>query len=106
MQKLPDELNQKFTQILLDRKLPKPEQYFCTKWLRYYWDFCLKYHHNPFVSSSLPLFLGKLQEKKQSVQQQNQAKFAIVLFYDISISTHSQQNIAPIKNYSYQNTSY
>lgn len=102
MQKLPDELSQNFTRILIDRKLPKPDQYFCTKWLRYYWDFCHKYHHNPFVSTSLPLFLGKLQEKKQSVQQQNQAKFAIGLLYDMNTPTTSQQNIAPIKTDSYQ----
>lgn len=102
MQKLPDELSQKFTQILLDRKLPKPEQYFCTKWLRYYWDFCHKYHHSPFVSTSLPLFLGKLQEKKQSVQQQNQAKFAIGLLYGMNTPIPNQQNITPVKTHSYQ----
>ncbi|MCU7837089.1 MAG: hypothetical protein KZQ83_17825 [gamma proteobacterium symbiont of Taylorina sp.] len=102
MQKLPDDLNRNFTQILIDKNLPKPEQYFCTKWLHYYWDFCHKYHHNPFVSTSLPLFLGKLQEKKQSVQQQNQAQFAIGLLYDMSLPTHSQQNITPIKIHSYQ----
>nr|WP_246540514.1 phage integrase N-terminal SAM-like domain-containing protein [sulfur-oxidizing endosymbiont of Gigantopelta aegis] len=68
--------------MLPDRKLPKPEQYLYTKWLRYYWDFCHKYHHNPLIPTSLSLFLSKLQEKKQSVQQQNQAKFAIGLLYD------------------------
>jgi integron integrase len=102
MQKLPDDLNRNFTQILIDKNLPKPEHYFCIKWLRYYWDFCHKYHHNPFTSTSLPLFLGKLLEKKQSVQQQNQAKFAIGLLYDINTSTPSQQNIAPVKTHSYQ----
>ena len=102
MYRLPDDLNRSFAQILIDKNLPKPEQYFCTKWLRYYWDFCHKYHHNPFVSTSLPLFLGKLQEKKQSVQQQNQARFAIGLLYDINTSTSSQQNISPIKTHSYQ----
>ena len=78
MQKLPDELNTKFSQILLARQLSKPDQYFYTKWLRYYWDFCHKYHHNPFVPISLPLFLSKLQEKEQSIQQQNQTKYALI----------------------------
>ena len=63
MKKLPDKLNQNYTQILLDRKLPKAEQYFCTKWLRYYGDFCYKYQHDLLIAPSLPLFLGKLQEK-------------------------------------------
>lgn len=73
MKKLPNELNQSFTQILINRNLPKPDQYVYTKWLRYYWDFCHKYHHNPFLSASLPFFLSKLQEKEQSIEQQNQA---------------------------------
>ncbi len=96
IQKLPDELNQNFTQILLDRKLSKPDQNFCTKWLRYYWDFCYKYHHDPLTASSLPLFLGKLQEKRQSTQQQNQAQFAISLLYGMNSPTPSKQNAAPI----------
>jgi integron integrase len=102
MQKLPDELNKKFSQILLARKLSKPDQYFYTKWLRYYWDFCHKYHHNPFVSISLPLFLSKLQEKDQSLQQQNQAKFAIDLFYEINSPTPSQVTITSAKPHPYQ----
>ncbi len=102
MQKVPDKLSQKYTQILLDRKLSKPDQYFCTKWLKYYWDFCHKYHHSPFASSSLPLFLGKLQEKKQSVQQQNQAKFAIGLLYSMNTPAPGQQNSVPVKTHSYQ----
>ena len=102
MQKLPDDLNHQFTQALIRNNLSKSEQYFCTKWLRYYWDFCYKYHYNPFILTSLPLFLSKLQEKKQSVQQQNQAKFAIGLLYDINASTASQHKIAPVKTHSYQ----
>ncbi len=103
MYSLPDDINQNFTQILIAKKLSKPDRYFCTKWLRYYWDFCHKYHHNPFVPTSLPLFLGKLQDKKQSVQQQHQAEFAIGLFYDSNSSTSpSRQNIPPIKTHSYQ----
>ena len=86
----------------MDRKLPKPAQYFCTKWLRYYWDFCYKYHHDPFLSLSFPLFLGKLQEKKQSVQQQNQARFAIDLLYEMNSPTPGKQNIAPVNAHSYK----
>lgn len=102
MQKLPDKLNQNFTQILMDRKFPKPDQYFCTKWLRYYWDFCYKYHHDPLIASSLPLFLGKLQEKKQSAQQQNQAQFAISLLYGMNSPTPSKQDAAQINTNPYK----
>ena len=50
----------------------------------------------------MPLFLSKLQEKKQSAQQQNQAKFAIGLFYGMNTPTPNQQNITPVKTHSYQ----
>lgn len=98
MQKLPDNLNQRFTQILIDKNLPKPEQYFYTKWLRYYWDFCHKYHHDPLIRASFPLFSGKLQEKKQSIQQQNQAKVAIALLYEMNASTQNKQATKPVTN--------
>ena len=52
--------------------------------------------------SSLPLFLGKLQEKKQSVQQQNQAKFAIDLFYGMNTPAPNHQNIILDKTHSFQ----
>ena len=84
MHKLPINLKSNYTQQLIDINLSKPEQYFCTKWLQYYWDFSYKYHHDPFLSSSLPLFLGKLQEKKQSVQQQTQARFSVNLLYKMN----------------------
>jgi len=104
MQKLPGDLNRNFTQYLVDRKLPKPDQYFFTKWLRYYWDFCYKYHHDPFLPPSLRLFLGKLQEKKQSIEQQNQARLAINLLYEMNSRspTPSKQNTVAIKTNSYQ----
>ena len=50
----------------------------------------------------MPLFLGKLQEKKQSVQRQNQAKFAIELLYEMNASTQNKQKTAPVNNHSYQ----
>ncbi len=73
--------------------------------MRFYWDFCHKYHHEAFDGGSLSLFLRKLQEKKQSEQQQNQAKQAVSLFYEMqsgsmqpltknkSISSQSQNDI-------------
>ena len=51
------------------------------KWLRFYLDFCNKYHHNPDLSSSLPFFVRKLHDKKQTSRQQKQAQHAIHLYY-------------------------
>ncbi len=99
MQKIPDDLNRNYTQLMNFKNLPDKDRYFCTKWLRYYWDFCYKYHHDAFQADSLPLFLEKLQEK-QTVQQQNQASFAIGLFYEMSLA--SLQNPISSNEFSYQ----
>ncbi len=53
------------------------------KWLRYYWDFCRKYHFPPEQQTSLPHFLKKLQDKKQTTAQQEQAAQAIGVYYEV-----------------------
>jgi len=50
------------------------------KWLRYYLDFCGKYHFPPTQKESLPPFIRKLQEKKQTDEQRRQAHKAITLY--------------------------
>jgi len=42
------------------------------KWLRYYLDFCEKYQFPAARKESLPEFLGKLREKRQTRAQQEQ----------------------------------
>ena len=90
MLKLPDPLIQKFDNLLLSKKsFSDKDRAVYKKWLRFYWDFCHKYQHDAFLSSSLPLFLQKLQDKNQSVQQQNQAKHSVAMFLKIqAISEH------------------
>jgi hypothetical protein len=56
------------------------------KWLRYYWDFCHKYHFSHEHRESLPHFLKKLQEKRQTQTQQEQAAYAISLYYELLAS--------------------
>ena len=100
MLKLPDDLALHFDKFLLSKTILKKDQYFYKKWLRFYWDFCYKYHHETLDISSLPLFLRKLQEKRQSDQQQNQAKLAVSLFYEMQ--TASEQLLTRNKNISCQ----
>ncbi len=52
-----------------------------------YWDFCHKYQHDVFHPNSLPFFLQKLKDKNQSVQQQNQAKRSVSLFFEMNTDT-------------------
>jgi len=83
MNKLPADIAQKFDELLIANAIPDKSKSYYRKWLRYYWDFCRKYHHKALDTNSLPLFLKKLQDKNQSAQQRQQAHQAISLFYEL-----------------------
>jgi len=90
MEKLPQQLADHFDNLLHRNTIPNNTHFYYKKWLRYYWDFCHKYRHNPFDKDSLPLFLKKLQDKRQSSQQLKQAHHAITIFYQIKLSDNNQ----------------
>ena len=83
MIQLPNDVAHHFDNSLHANSLPSNQHFLYKKWLRFYWDFCHKYHHNANQQSSLSLFLNKLQQKRQTLEQQNQAKDAITLFYQL-----------------------
>jgi integron integrase len=78
---LPKDLSQKFNDLLAGKSFPDESKASYLKWLRFYWDTCNKYHYEPYSSESLSCFLRKLVEKRQSEQQQKQARHSITLFY-------------------------
>lgn len=51
-------------------------------WLRFYLDFCFKYHEPPRDADSLLPFLQKLAAKNQSQEKQQQAARAVGLYYE------------------------
>ncbi|MFA5924480.1 MAG: integron integrase [Methylococcaceae bacterium] len=89
---LPSEILDPFDQLLRSKSLQSNARFVYTKWLRYYWDFCQKYQHNPLNANSLPLFLKKLQDKQQSEQQQQEAHQAVSLFYAMQVANHNPAN--------------
>jgi len=94
MLKLPSTLILQFDNLLLSKKsFSDNDRAIYKKWLRFYWDFCHKYQHDAFHSSSLPLFLQKLQSKNQSVQQQNQANHSVSLFFKMHAANEQLQAI-------------
>lgn len=54
------------------------------KWLRYYWDFCLKNGHEPGEETHLAAFVEKLAEKGQGPALRSQASDAVRLFYGMN----------------------
>ena len=90
MLSLPDELFRQFNAVLNQAQYPENIKHFYRKWVRYYWDFCQKYHYDPFHRSSMPLFFKKLEEKRQSDQQREQAHQAIQLFYQVQATANAK----------------
>jgi site-specific recombinase XerD len=80
---IPSALKEQFEEYLLNKPIPNSSRGAYKKWLRYYLDFCRKYNFPPIRKESLPRFILKLQEKKQTKVQQAQAVKAITLYYEI-----------------------
>jgi integron integrase len=80
---IPSALREQFEEYLQNKPIPKSSRGAYKKWLRYYMDFCRKYNFPPIRKESLPRFIRKLQEKKQTKVQQEQAVKAITLYYEI-----------------------
>ncbi|NVM23345.1 MAG: integron integrase [Desulfobacterales bacterium] len=75
-----------FDTLLLQKNILKKHHADYRKWLRYYLDFCNKYHHNELKKESLPHFIKKLRNKKQTAAQQRQAHHAVSIYYEIERS--------------------
>jgi hypothetical protein len=80
---IPPPLQAQFENHLRKKGVPKGDYGSFKKWLRYYLDFCAKYQFQATEKESLPEFLGKLREKRQTKAQQEQAAYAIRVFYVI-----------------------
>jgi hypothetical protein len=66
-----------FGAVLVKRSVPASEHADYRKRLRYYLDFCTKYPVPDSRSERVRLFVGKLREKNQSLEQQKQAANAV-----------------------------
>ncbi len=82
MFKITAALHTQFEVCLHNKGIPEKTHGVYTKWLRDYLDFCNKYNFPQKQKESLPHFLKKLQEKRQTKAQQEQAAHAISLYYE------------------------
>jgi len=62
------------------RGVPHEHHRYYVKWLRYYLDFCHRYGFSQHESNSIPVFIEKLKEKRQTVYLQKQAHHAVTFF--------------------------
>ncbi len=80
---VPATLRAQFEARLQQDSLPNHTRAAFHKWLRYYLDVCHKYHFPPERRESLPHFIRKLQQKRQTQVQQAQAVQAIALYDEL-----------------------
>jgi integron integrase len=99
MLNIPPALLKQYEVFLRNKTIPISFQGTYKKWLRYYLDFCRKDHFHPSQNARLPPFIRKLQDKKQTNEQREQAAKAINLYYELckakdpdSIGTVLQMN--------------
>ena len=88
MLSIPSALRVQFDERLLEKVIPRKTQWSYIKWLRYYPDFCRKYDFHKSNMENLPFFLKKLEEKRQTKAQLQQAADAIALYYGIIGEKH------------------
>jgi integron integrase len=79
---VPTEIKIKYAEFLAKNGIAQNYINKCQKYLRYYLDFCQKYHHDPVTSQGLKTFLLKLSEKRQDVTTRKEAKRAIQLYQE------------------------
>ena len=79
---IPSALQALFEEHLRNKAIPNKLQGPYKKWLRYYRDFCKKYEFTAVNKESVPHFIRKLQEKKQTKEQEGQAIKAISLTWN------------------------
>jgi hypothetical protein len=91
---VPGALQKRFIGVLSEEGVQAAGQHgVYLKWLRYYLDFCQKYRFEEKQTESLAPFVRKLQEKRQSVMQLEQARKAIGLFFQVTSGDSCQISI-------------
>ena len=88
MKTIPPALLSPFKVLLASKNIPEGYHANYLKWLRYYLDFCHKYGFNESNPQSLPDFIVKLNDKKQTAAQQKQADSAIRFYYELIRAEH------------------
>ncbi len=83
MIQVPGALLTRFEACLAAKNISENFRVHYKKWLRFYLDFCSKYHRDANKTESLADFQQKLRRKGQTEMQQKQAAQAVSLYFDL-----------------------
>src|SRR5919106_77065 len=78
---IPADILAQYDAVLVQCSVPPSQQAYYRKWLRYYLDFCATRDLPDSRQERVRLFHTKLQEKKQTPEQQKQAAQAVALYF-------------------------
>ena len=82
---VPVSVLKRFDAILEKRAVTPIQRADYKKWLRYFLDFCTKYPVPEARPDQVRLFIDKLREKRQTPFQQNQAAYAVSLYFEMQL---------------------
>lgn len=102
MLSIPSNITALYDTLLVQRLVPKPEWGLYKKWLRFYLDFCDKYHLVAADQSSLPAFIDKLRSKNQSEMSCLHAQQAVLLFFSLDLQSMQLKQAQQVVNHSTQ----
>jgi len=97
MKLIPSNIKVLYDAHLKKKAISKSAHFHYLKWLRYYLDFCEKYHLNQLKRENVVHFIKKLKDKKQTAQQQKQAYHAVSLLYEL-LGPIKSEKVALLKN--------
>lgn len=92
---VPSDLSRRYDAMLESHGVALTQRPFYRKWLRYYLDFCHKYHFDQSDSASFSAFNDKLRQKNQSHSLRKQAYHAVFLYHKIT-SAANDRNIGDL----------
>lgn len=93
MLQIPARITTKFTTYITEQNIPAEKKGYYVKWVKYYLDFCYKYHFKQGTDGSLSAFLKKLDQKKQSLYLQKQAEQAVRLLFSCTQASELQSEL-------------
>lgn len=82
MQAIPSDILAQFSTVLEKRAIPASRHADYIKWLRYYLDFRSKYTLPDSRSEHVRMFVQKLRDKGEAIEQQKEAAHALSLFFE------------------------
>ena len=91
MLNIPYEIRTTYDALLAQCTVPPQQRSIYKKWLRYYLDFCHKYHFAAEQQASLSAFVEKLHSKRQSEILCEQARQAVLLYYELDLKATLSQ---------------